>query len=155
MTLYIFIAIVAILFALFGFWAARHQKKRLKLTEEFFGSMPVKAMLDSGFQKDPNGIYGRLNNYDVGLYVWFDPGNTRYFTYLNCNIPGDISYRMGFSEKHRLAERIDIERNSIQQELKQIDGDTLARSFARLQEIATLEKFEPLPPRPPGIVITH
>jgi hypothetical protein len=62
---------------------------------------------------------------------------------------------MGFSEKYRVAERIDIERNSIQQELKQIDGDTLARSFARLQEIAALEKFEPLPPRPPGITITH
>jgi hypothetical protein len=155
MALYIFIAVAITGFILFGFWAARYQKKRLKLTDDFFVSPPVKAMLDSGFQKDPNGIYGRLNNYDVGLYVWFDPGNTRYFTYLQCNIPGSISYRMGFSQKHRLAERIDIEGNGIQQELKQIDGDTLARSFARLQEIAALEKFEPLPPRPPGIVITH
>src|SRR5688572_26560771 len=122
MALYIFIAAVIMLFICFGLWAARHQKKRLKLTEEFFESAPVRALLDSGFQKDPNGIYGRLNNYDVGLYVWFDPGNTRYFTYLSCNIPGSISYRMGFSEKYRVAERIDIERNSIQQELKQIDG---------------------------------
>lgn len=150
MTLYIFIAVVLIAFIAFGIWAAKTQKKRIKQQEDFFESAPVKAMLDSGFQKDVNGIYGRLKDYDVGLYVWFDPGNTRYFTFINCELPGSFSFSNKFYNTYR-SEQIDKEGDTtIRRELKQIDGDILAKSFARLLEIVSTENFKPRPPRPPG-----
>lgn len=148
--LYIFIAVILIGFIAFGFWAARQQKKQVKLTEEFFASPPVKALLDSGFEKDVNGVYGRLHGYDVGLYVWFDPGNTRYFTFINCELPASWSYTSKFYDAYN-SERIDKEGDTtIRQELKQIDGEILAKSFSRLLEIVSAENFKPRPPRPPG-----
>lgn len=155
MTLYIFIAIVLIGFVAFGFWAVQANKKSDKLTEEFFVSAPVKALLDSGFKKDVNGIYGRLHGYDVGLYVWFDPGDTRYFTYVSCEIPGGWSFASKFNDTYRLSERIKKEMYTIQQELKQIDGEILAKSFSRLLEIASIENLQPREPRPDGILIEH
>lgn len=155
MTLYIFIAAVILGFIAFGFWAAGFRKKQLKLREDFFQSPPVQALLDSGFEKDINGVYGRLNGYDIGLYVWFDPGNTRYFTYAYCEVPGDWSFSRRFYEKYRAAEGISTERNTIRQELKALDGDVLAQSFTRLLEVAALENLKPSTPRPPGILIEH
>lgn len=155
MTLYIFIAVVLIGFVAFGFWAAKQQKKRLKLLEDFFVSPPVKALIDSGFEKDVNGVYGRLNGYDIGLYVWFDPGNTRYFTYVRCDFPKGWSFFSKFNDTYRASESIKKEMSSIQQELKHIDGDILAKSFSRLLEIAAIENLKPDKPRPAGILIEH
>lgn len=155
MALYIFIAVVLTGFIVFGFWAAKQQKKRLKLIEDFFESAPVKALLESGFRKDVNGVYGRLKDYDIGLYVWFDPGNTRYFTYVSCEVPGNWSFASKFYDKYRTSERINNERNTIRQELKQIDGEILAKSFTRLLEVAAVENLPPREPRPDGILIEH
>jgi hypothetical protein len=155
MALYIFIAVVLIGFIAFGFYAASAQKKLAKKLEDFFASPPIKALLDSGFKKDVNGIYGRLQGYDIGLYVWFDPGNTRYFTYMFCETPGGWSFSSKFYDTYRASERIEKEQNTIRQELKQIDGDILAKSFARLLEVAAIENLKPATPRHESLVIEH
>lgn len=155
MALYIFIAIVLVGFVAFGFYAASAQKKYAKKLEDFFASPPIKTLLDSGFKKDVNGIYGRLQGYDIGLYVWFDPGNTRYFTYAFCQTPGDWSFSSRFYDTYRASERIENKRNVIRQELKEIDGDIIARSLARLLEVAAVENLKPAPPRHESMVIEH
>lgn len=146
-----FIIGLGVAFVIFSIWAVRFQKKRVKRLEDFFAAPAIVALLESGFQKDVNGIYGRIDHYDVGLYVWIEPGGNRYFTYLNCEIPGGISEAMKFGRKYRDSERIEKDGvSTIRQELKQIDGDTLAQSFARLHEVAIQEKFVPTTPRPSG-----
>lgn len=152
MILYIFIAAVVILMVFVGFWSARWQKKRVLLAEEFFASPAIKALLDSGFTKDvdtslnkdnDDGISGMINDYPAGVYAWFDTTGTRYFTYLRFKRPAGFSV-YSFSEKYRTEERVRVyDINTIRQEIKQIDGETIAKSFTRLQEIAAIEKLEP------------
>lgn len=152
MTLYIFIAAVIALMVFVGFWSARWQKKRVLLAEEFYASPAIKALLDSGFVKDvdislnkdnDDGISGMINDFPAGIYAWFDTGGTRYFTYLRCKRPAGFSV-YSFSEKYSTKERVRVyDINTIRQEIKQIDGETIAKSFARLQEIAAIEKLQP------------
>ncbi len=143
MWLYILIAIVIAGFALIGFWASRQQKKRMKQAEEFYALPQIKALLDSGFTKSDDAITGFINGYPAGIYAWFEVDGPRYFTYLQCSGAG-FSTVYSISEKYHTNERIRIKNGALEQELKQIDGDTLAKSFARLQEIAAIEKLGPV-----------
>ncbi len=83
-----------------------------------------------------------IGNYPAGIYCWFDVTGTRYFTYLRCNRP-TFSAVYAISEKYHTRERIRIKNGALEQELSEIEGDMLAQSFARLQEVAALEKLEP------------
>lgn len=144
MWLYILIAAIIVVFALFGFWASRQQKKRLKQAEEFYALPQIKALLDSGFTKGDDEIIGIINSYPAGLYCWFEVTGNRYFTYIRCKMPPGFTYGFEFSNRYN-NEKIKISNlNMIGQELKQIDGDTLANSFARLQEVAAIEKLGPV-----------
>jgi hypothetical protein len=145
MILFSAIAAGIIFFVSIGIWAARQEKKRVKLAEEFYALPQIKALLDSGFIKEDDEISGEINGYPAGLYCWFEVTGPRYFTYIRCKVQSGFSVAYKISEKYRVNERVRIKDvNLLQQELTQIDGDTLAKSFARLQEIAALEKLEPL-----------
>lgn len=143
MALYILVPVVILLLVLFGRWAARQQKKRLQKAEEFYALPQIKAMLESGFRKDNDAIVGMIHEYPAGLYCWFDATGTRYFTYLRCKRPAFSTVYI-ISDKYHTSERIRIKNGALEQELTHIDGDTLAKSFARLQEVARIEKLEPL-----------
>lgn len=142
MTLYILIAAGVVLFIFLGIWASRQQKKRLQQAETFYALPQIKALLDSGFRKDNDAIVGMIGNYPAGLYCWFDVTGTRYFTYLRCKRP-TFAAVYAISEKYHTLERIRIKNGALEQELSEIEGDMLAQSFARLQEVAALEKLEP------------
>lgn len=125
------------------------------MLQEFFDFPAIQALLESGFQKDGNGVYGRLNGFDVGVYGLLAPGNNIYYTYLDVVMPNRISFSTRFGETYR-PEQIDARGLKwVRQCVPRIDGETLARSFARLQEIAITEKLEVPPSRPPGIILTH
>ncbi len=145
MILYILIAAAAavVLFIFLGIWASRQQKKRLQQAETFYALPQIKALLDSGFRKDNDAIVGMIGNYPAGVYCWFDVTGTRYFTYLRCNRP-TFSTVYAISDKYHSHERIRIKNGALEQELSEIEGDMLAQSFARLQEVAALEKLEPV-----------
>lgn len=142
MILYILTAAGVVLFIFLGIWASRQQKKRLQQAETFYALPQIKALLDSGFRKDNDAIVGMIGNYPAGLYCWFDVTGTRYFTYLRCKRP-TFSAVYAISEKYHTRERIRIKNGALEQELTQIEGDILAQSFARLQEVVALEKLEP------------
>lgn len=142
MIIYFLIAAGAAVFILFGIWASRQQKKRLQQAETFYALPQIKALLDSGFKKDNDAIVGMIGNYPAGLYCWFDVTGTRYFTYLRCERP-NFSAVYAISEKYHTRERIRIKNGALEQELSEIEGDMLAQSFARLQEVAAFEKLEP------------
>lgn len=143
MTLYIFIAAVIILFVTLDFWVVRQQKKRIVQLEEFYALPQIKTLLDSGFTKGDDAIRGEINGYPAGVFCWFEVTGTRYFTYLRCKKPAGISYIFEFRKRY-ITEQIQIKDiNMMQHELKLIDGETLAKSFARLQEIAAIEKLAP------------
>ncbi|HMV07924.1 MAG TPA: hypothetical protein PK325_03735 [Cyclobacteriaceae bacterium] len=143
MALYIIISFIVALIVVFGFWAARQQKKRLKQAEEFYALPQIRALLESGFTKDEDAIVGMIHEYPAGLYCWFEVTGPRYFTYLRCKSPA-FSTVYTISNKYHNSERIRIKNGALEQELKQIDGDTLAKSFARLQEVAAMERLEPV-----------
>lgn len=140
---YILIPVAIVLLVLFGRWVSRQQKKRLQKAEEFYELPQIKALLHAGFRKDNDAVIGMIHNYPAGVYSWFDVTGTRYFTYLSCRRPA-FSSVYAISEKYHDKERIRIKNGALEQELDQIDGDTLANSFARLQEVAGIEKLEPL-----------
>lgn len=140
---YILIPVAIALLVLFGRWVSRQQKKRLQKAEEFYELPQIKALLHAGFRKDNDAVIGMIHNYPAGVYCWFDVTGTRYFTYLSCRRP-TFSSVYAISEKYHDKERIRIKNGALEQELDQIDGDTLANSFARLQEVAGIEKLEPL-----------
>ena len=142
MTLYIIGAAILLAFVFFGFWARRQEKKRLQQAEEFYELPQIKALLDSGFIKGDDEISGEINDYPAGLYCWFEVTGTRYFTYIRCKMPAGVSYIFQFGNRYEQEQVRITNLNMIRQELKQIDGATLAKSFARLQEIAALEKLE-------------
>lgn len=142
MIVYFLIAAGTAVFILFGIWASRQQKKRLQQAETFYALPQIKALLDSGFKKDNDAIVGMIGNYPAGLYCWFDVTGTRYFTYLRCKRP-TFSAVYEISEKYHTLEKIRIKNGALEQELSEIEGDILAQSFARLQEVAALEKLEP------------
>jgi len=141
--LYIFLgAAFIILLVVFGFWVSQQEKKRFKQAEEFYALPQIKALLESGFVKGDDAIEGEVSGYRTGLYCWFEIGGPRYFTYMRCEGAG-FSAAFRISEKYRVEERIRIKDGALQQELKQIDGATLAKSFARLREIMSIEKLKP------------
>lgn len=138
------IIVVVTVFILAGLWIARQQQSRARQAEAFYALPQIKALLESGFVRGDDAIDGTIHGFPAGLYCWFDIGGPRYFTFLRCKMPGRLTYAFEF-EKRYGKESIRVKNvNMIQQELTSIDGDTLANSFARLQEIAALEKLEPM-----------